>query len=153
MDPFDLERRVESQLRRLPQPRAPHTLLPRVLAAVQQAALRPWYEGAWLMWPSAWQVLSVTALVAVVIGIGWLWPTLQIAAGRELSQVVGPIVAPVGTAFERMDGLAIAWRVLWRAAVQPAVGLLLVMVLPMFAACAAFGAVLNRIALGGLSRS
>ena len=32
-------------------PRAPHTLLPRVLAAVQAWAQRPWYERAWFTWP------------------------------------------------------------------------------------------------------
>ena len=55
MDPADLETFVDGELRRLPLPRAPQTLLPRVLAAVEQWRERPWYARAWFTWPLAWQ--------------------------------------------------------------------------------------------------
>ena len=42
---------VDRELRQLPSPRAPHTLLPRVLAAVEQWTRRPWYARAWFTWP------------------------------------------------------------------------------------------------------
>ena len=47
MNPADLETLVDCKLKALPTPRAPHTLLPRVLAAVQEWTLRPWYTRAW----------------------------------------------------------------------------------------------------------
>ena len=64
MNTPDLEPRVDRELRRLPAPRAPHTLLPRVMAAAEAWAERPWYTRAWVTWPLAWQVVSVAALVA-----------------------------------------------------------------------------------------
>ena len=48
--------------------------------------------------------------------------------------------------------LLVATRIVWHAA-QPIVSVLLVPVLLMFAACAAFGTALDRVALGGTSRS
>ena len=55
----DLERRVHDELRRLPAPLAPGTLLPRVLAAVDAWARRPWYARAWFTWPIGLRVASV----------------------------------------------------------------------------------------------
>ena len=72
--PFaDLEQRVDRELRRLPAPRAPHTLLPRVLAAVEAWVNRPWYTRAWFTWPLGWQVASVALLVLAVAGV-WMLP-------------------------------------------------------------------------------
>jgi hypothetical protein len=52
----------------------------------------------------------------------------------------------------RVNALATAARVFWRAA-QPLAGLLLMLVLIMCAACAVFGVALNRVAFGGALRS
>ena len=61
MDPVDLERLTDRALRSLPTPRAPRSLLPRVLAAVAAEASRPWYARAWLSWPLHWQLVSGAA--------------------------------------------------------------------------------------------
>src|ERR1700736_1870656 len=74
MHPVDLETLVDRELRQLPLPRAPHTLLPRVLAAVQAWAQRPWYERAWFTWPLAWQMASVSALILIVCAGAALLP-------------------------------------------------------------------------------
>src|SRR6185436_18949429 len=71
----DLERRVHEELRRLPAPLAPSTLLPRVLAAVDAWARRPWYERAWFTWPLGWQIVSAAALALAVYGT-WNLPPL-----------------------------------------------------------------------------
>ena len=63
MNPTDLETLVDRELRRLPALRAPHTLLPRVLAAVQRWSQRPWYARAWFTWPIGGQIASAAALV------------------------------------------------------------------------------------------
>jgi hypothetical protein len=151
MDPIELERRVDAQLRRLPRPGAPHTLLPRVMAAVRAAA-RPWYQRDWFSWPAAWQTLSSVALVSLVIGLGLWLPDLRMTVDTQVAEVVAPVTTPVADTVARMDALATAARVFWRAA-QPLAGLLLMLVLIMCAACAVFGVALNRVAFGGALRS
>src|SRR6185436_19684837 len=69
----DLERRVHRELERLPSPLAPDSLLPRVLAAVDAWARRPWYTRAWFTWPLGWQVASVLVLALFAVGI-WMLP-------------------------------------------------------------------------------
>ena len=60
MDPDELASLIDRELRDLPGPRAPRSLLPRVLEAVAEAR-RPWYARAWRTWPRAWQAASVVA--------------------------------------------------------------------------------------------
>jgi hypothetical protein len=66
MDPADLERLIDRELRSLPTPRAPRTLLPAVMAAANEAANRPWYSRTWLQWPVGWQLASAVVLLGVV---------------------------------------------------------------------------------------
>ena len=68
MNPIDLERLVDAELKRLPAPRAPRTLLPRVLAAVeaQQRHAKP--ARGWALWPRAWQFAGGVVMAAVLIG-------------------------------------------------------------------------------------
>jgi hypothetical protein len=121
--PFaDLEQRVDRELRRLPAPRAPHTLLPRVLAAVEAWVNRPWYTRAWFTWPLGWQVASV-ALLALAIGGVWLLPP-----------------APPSVVVTTNAG-----RVLWRTMVEPFLAYAFVIVVIMCLACAAFGAALSYV--------
>src|SRR5580765_5228087 len=75
MYPADLDRLVDRELKHLPSPRAPHTLLPRVLAAVEHWTLRPWYTRAWFTWPLAWQIVSLTALALLVVAGALLMPS------------------------------------------------------------------------------
>jgi hypothetical protein len=121
------------------------------MAAVRAAA-RPWYQREWLTWPAAWQLLSGMALVSLVIGLRLLLPDVQTAVGEEVTQVVAPVIAPISDATARLEGLGIAARVFWRA-LQPIPGLLLVLMLIMCGACAAFGLALSRLTLGGALRS
>ena len=121
--PFaDLEQRVDRELRRLPAPRAPHTLLPRVLAAVEAWVNRPWYTRAWFTWPLGWQVASVALVALVVVGV-WLLPP-----------------APASVVVTTNAG-----RVLWRTIVEPFLAYAFVIVVIMCLACAAFGAALSYV--------
>ena len=58
MTPDELEQRTDRRLRALPLPRAPHTLVPRVMEAVRILAGRPWYARTWFTWPLGGQMLS-----------------------------------------------------------------------------------------------
>jgi len=120
-----LEREIHRELAALDPPRAPATLLPRVLAAVD----RPWYGRAWLTWPMAAQVASVLATMALIGGLA----TMFNAAGEAYG--TAPALA------------RIAWRVVLEPAVVYAFALAVVMALAIPASWAA----LTGVALGGTS--
>ena len=109
-------------------------------------------QREWLSWPAAWQTLSAVLLVSLVIGLGLWLPAVQTTVDARVNEVLAPVTTPVVDAVARVQALATAARVFWRAA-QPAAGLLLVLVLVMCAACAVFGAALSRVAFGGALRT
>jgi len=118
----DLEQKVDRELKRLPAPRAPHTLLPRVLGAVDAWARRPWYTRAWFTWPLGWQVASVVALGLIAAG-AWMLPP-----------------APSSLVVTTNAG-----RVLWRTILEPFLAYAFAIVVVMCLACAAFGAALSYV--------
>jgi hypothetical protein len=120
----ELERRVHDELRRLPSPLAPGTLLPRVLAAVDAWANRPWYARAWFTWPLGWQIASVVFLALAAYGT-WVLPALPDSVAATTS----------------------AGSVIWRTLIEPLLGYVVGLVLLMCLACAAFGAALNYLFL------
>jgi hypothetical protein len=147
MDPVDLEALVDRKLKQLPVPRAPESLLPRVLRAVGDRNDRPWYARAWLTWPAGWQAASIAALVLLVTGVAWALPdALAVASGVASRLAAGTGELP--RIVERVEATAIAGRVLWRVLVQPIAPYVLIVVLLMCLACVAFGTMLNRVAFG-----
>ena len=80
MDFQDLERLVDRELKRLPAPRAPETLLPRVMLAVgARRAEAP--APDWMTWPLSWQVASLVAVVLIAIGLWRVLPWALVAIG------------------------------------------------------------------------
>jgi len=124
----DLEQIVGHELRRLPLPAAPPTLLPRVLAAVEAWARRPWYARTWFTWPIAWQAASVAALAAILAGV----------------LVVGPWAQQ---SIEATTTITAA-RILWRTLAAPLVPYVFALVVMMCLACAALGTALTHVAFG-----
>src|SRR6476620_7201219 len=125
-DNDELETLVDRELRRLPQPRAPHTLLPRVMAAVEAWAERPWYTRAWFTWPVGWRVASFAPLALLAYAL-WTW-----------SQPAAPPTVVAATD---------ASRVVWSALIEPLLPYILLVVLLMGVVCAAFGLALNYVLL------
>lgn len=144
MNDPDLETRAHRELRTLPAPRAPHTLLPRVMAAVQAWADRPWYTRAWFTWPVGWQAASVAALALVIAGAVVFGPRVEaaasgvIATARVVAGGVSDMAPPVETT-------ATSARILWRTLLEPLATYALVVVVLMFLACAVFGTALNHV--------
>ena len=99
MRPAELESLATRCLSRLPGPRAPSSLLPRVLAEVESASRRRWYRRAWPTWPPACKAASAAALCV----LGWL-----ASGGAAASLVAVESFALAGTA-----------RTLWRLVVEP----------------------------------
>ena len=147
MHPSDLQQIVHRELQRLPLTPAPETLLPRVMAAVEAWARRPWYQRAWLTWPRPWQVLSLAALVALLAGAALLLPGVDNAAGGYAAKLAGGLgerLSVVGK--NAATGMNTA-LVLWRALGQPVVVYALALVTLMFLACVTFGTALTRMTL------
>jgi hypothetical protein len=148
MHPADLETLVDRELHQLPLPRAPHTLLPRVLAAVHEWAQRPWYARAWLTWPRGWQAASIAALVALVAAVTLLLPIAMDRAAGAASTSISPFTTEVAAVAGHVAQAATAAQVVWRALVQPFVPYAFVLVMLMCAACAACAVALNHAAFG-----
>ena len=153
MEPRELEQFIDRELKALPPPAAPGSLRARVMAAVAMLDHRPWYSRAWLTWPRELQLVSVALFALLLVGswslapgaTGWLVDVAAPATG----QAFGRVAAAVNAA----ERLATLGRVLWQVILQPIA--LYFAVLAVFATLgsAALWAAVNRLALGGASRS
>jgi hypothetical protein len=151
MHPADLEKLVGEELQALPAPRAPLTLLPRVMAAVQELARKPWYARAWFTWPLGWQVVTVAMLVVLTAGAGALLIGAEAAIGETLWRFTGPPLANVaGSARHVVRAIEVA-DVLFRTFVAPVLPYIFALVVLMCLACAAFGTLLNHVVVGRMS--
>jgi hypothetical protein len=135
MDPADLERLLDRELRHLPRPRAPHTLLPRVLAATAGAGASEAATG-WFTWPRAWQAASLAIVIVLAAGISWL----VMAAPSRLTGVA-----------DAAGKTAAVMRMFWDVGLQPVAAYLFVLGVALTLACAAAWAALG-VALGGASQ-
>ena len=116
MNPIDLEQLVDTELKRLPAPRAPRTLLPRVLAAseAQQRHAKP--ARGWALWPRVWQFVGGAVMAAVLVGI---WK-LAAFAQPFLDELLPAVGLGRATAFTRSaNDAATVMRVLWDVVLQP----------------------------------
>lgn len=153
MSPFELDRHVHRDLRRLPEPKAPATLLPRILAARARLDARPWYRRAWVSWPLGWRVASTVASAAMIAALSLataaFYPELaawMTAAGNGAALRVGRLAPGLRETVITLDAI-------WQALIRPLGWYLVVPLFMMWAACAAFGVALTRIASGEVSRS
>jgi hypothetical protein len=150
MNPDDLERLIDRELKQLPSPRAPGTLLPRVLAATAARKAAPSYAERWFNWPRRWRLAAVAVLVLITAGAGTLgyvwWP--QLDSGLAWLRGASGNIARVGAAAQ--DGATLV-RACWRVLLGPATFSLLVITLSLSFACAALWAALERVSLRGAS--
>jgi hypothetical protein len=152
MNERDLEDLIDRSLKAAPPPRAPRTLLPAVMRAIQAAVERPWYARPWVTWPSTWRLASAMALLVLLAGAAVLMPAAQpyaapvLAWGQELMAPAGHVVSSVGT-------LTAAVEIASRVIGQSVLGLLLALFVVMLTASVAIGAAIGRVALGGAYQS
>ena len=150
MDPVELERWVDSELKRLPDPPAPATLMPRVLEAVRAPRADVAAPRSWLTWPLTEQLASAVALVLVLAAAAGLWLVAREPLMAALSLPVTSVGGRVDEVHRQAYDLALAARVLWRVLEPFTVGLVAVVAIAV-AACAAIGAALRTLVLGGTS--
>lgn len=154
MDTDDLQQLIDRELKALPAPGAPGSLLPRVLAATVRRKA-PWYARPWLAWPHQWQLASVALLMALGVALSMVLaappkpvgpPVLRTAAAAPSS--VGPVAAVANT----LEQAATLMRVCWKVLLEPMAFWLLVLAVSLSLACAALWSALERAALGGASQ-
>src|SRR6266699_3611722 len=115
MHPIDLETLVGRQLRRLPAPRAPYTLLPRVLAAVQAWSRRPWYARDWFTWPLVWRLASIALLILILAGGVVALPIVRLAIQSVTSRFTPALLFDAPQLTRGLEVTTNMARVLWRA--------------------------------------
>ena len=89
----------------------------------------------------------------MLAGLWWFWPVLHAQAAGVLATSAGARFSVVLDVFRQASAISTALDALWRTVLQPLSWVLLPLVLLMWAACAAFGAALGRVALGGATHS
>ena|SRR5688572_22061029 len=151
----DLDAPLAAALSRLSTVRAPETLLPRVLAATQAMASRPWYARTWDTWPVAYQTASVAVCLLVLAAMtqtlpsagGWWIDDASALTGGRLQAVLGALheITRIVRGAEAVSNTAGS---LWQGLSVPlllyasAVGALLCLVMGLFAVA------LNRLTPG-----
>ena len=148
MNAFELERFVGRRLRALPVPRAPRTLLPRILAAARAWSDRPWYAREWFTWPIGWQIGSLALLAASLSAAVVVIPAAQMMLVSAASSWSGTIAIDVPQLAESLQISTSAMGVIWRALVQPFLPYVFVIVVLMCGACASVVLALNRVVFG-----
>lgn len=148
MSPIDLEHLLDRELKRLPTPRAPRTLLPRVLAAAAQEP-HPKPARGWALWPRGWQFAG--GVVAAVVLLA-LW---------KLAAFAQPLIAQLAAlgGFDRAasftrsaDEAATVVRVLWEVLLQPVATYVSILAITFALACALLWTAVERLAPGGASQ-
>jgi len=148
-----LQEEIDALLKALPTRRAPRTLLPRVLAAMQSQAALPGYRTSWQTWPPTLRVASLATLLSLFGGLclaGWELPRADAYAST------------VGQLSQWLSGVGAFWNAL---AVLVSAGLAAARQLPAgfiagglvslglgYGLCIGLGAAWIRVAFGGHSQ-
>ena len=82
---------VDRALKGLPAPRAPRTLLPRVMAAVETRAAASSAPRPWVDWPLVWQMASAALVIVFASGSRRLWPSAESAIGQSVAPVIASV--------------------------------------------------------------
>jgi hypothetical protein len=147
MNPIDLEQIVDAELKRLPLPKAPRTLLPRVLAATAaQPQARP--ARGWVAWPRAGQFAGGLVAALVLIGTWKLMAFIRPLVGELLSNTG---LEGASTLTRNADDAATVVRVLWEVLLEPVATYVTVLAISFALACAALWTAVERLTPGGVS--
>ena len=116
MKPPDLETLIRRKLAELPAPKAPGTLLPRIVAEARRARRSPRRQRAWSggVWQQpAVRLVAWTALI-LMVGLFVDW-----TSGGRVGNAWGVLVASAEEAAIRAGAMVHEGRVLWRVLLEP----------------------------------
>ena len=144
----ELDRALDRSLSRLPAPRAPRTLLPRVLAAVARPAA-PWYSRPWLSWHPALQTASLVGVLASMAFVWMAWAQPDAMFSRLSAFGAPQAPAWASAASTRITQITTVLSVLWDVVLGPIAIFVLAVAVFVAVACAAAWTAVSRVALGG----
>jgi hypothetical protein len=144
----ELDRALDRSLAQLPAPRAPRTLLPRVMAAVAQPAA-PWYARPWLSWHPGLQTVSLLGVLAAVSLVWMAWARPE-AVFAQVSAFGPPQASTWASAVaSRVSQITAVVSLLWDVVLGPIAIFVFAVALFVALACAAAWTAVSRVALGG----
>lgn len=150
-DPRDLERLIVRELKRLPAPRAPRTLMPRVLAAVAKQEPAPWYSRPWATWPPIVQAFSLVLFAEIGAGLWTLWPHVPRLIAETGAPAAAAVMSRVASLTNQASQIAAVVRALWQVLLGPIAIFVLALTIIVSLACAAAWTAVKSVALGGAS--
>jgi len=143
-----LAAKVQQELNTLGELSAPPALAGRILHAIEQRTVAPWYRCAWQTWPPALQGVSLVALLLLFGGICFgLGELSHVAKGSPAGQQAGQWFAGFGVLWKTAEVLATAVATALR---QLGTGILIgcgLALLAAYAACVGLGTACVRLAL------
>jgi hypothetical protein len=99
---------ADQTLKRLPNRRAPATLMPRVLAALARQRALPWYQQPWFRWPRHLQALAFVLGAALLASLAWFviphGDAVSLTAAKQAATQL-ELVKPVATTFDILGTL------------------------------------------------
>jgi hypothetical protein len=145
---YQLEAAVDRELKVLPNLRAPKTLLPRVMAVIEQRAGFPWYRRAWQTWPLPLQAVSMLVLLVAFAGLCLgSWELVHTPAVASATSEASGCFRMLSTTLSTLGVLANALALAVRS-FGPLVlfGIIMALLLG-YAACVGFGTLYVRLAI------
>lgn len=152
-DERDLERVIDRALQALPPPPAPGTLLPRVMRAVRAVEVSSTTNQPWLARGWQWQLASVALGMLAIVAVAGAWTWASSAVATVLPGAVAESDGGISRTVATMGDLAHAFELVWRAVVAPVAKGLFAVTAALALLCAFCVTAVNRLALGGATRS
>lgn len=147
-----LEAEIGEALARLPLPKAPETLLARVMLEVGEYQALPWYRAGWFHWPMGLRVASLLLVGALAVGFLLGLPLLEAGAEAVIEGPVGSTVRSIVGPFLAMAALLrvgiVSLEAMRHAFPEGVLGALGAAALLMMSMTVVFIAALRRLSLG-----
>jgi hypothetical protein len=143
----ELEHFLRRELGRLPDRKAPGTLAPRVLAAIEAKARKSWWQQSFWAWPVAAQTSFVVLLATAagfLVRLAWMFGgTLSAGASGQSMERVWRLYSSFSEVLVTLGG---AISLVLRSVAQPWVWGALAVSFLMYLCCVAAGTVFMRLA-------
>jgi hypothetical protein len=147
-EPERWERMLDRELAALPEREAPEALLGRVMEAVHERSVRPWWRCSWQSWPPGLQAVALLLLLVTGGAVSYLGAVaLEEIRMVGVDVVLGSWLEPVGAG---LDLLSTMWRAAWlvfKAGGQQLLLLVVLFVMGLYVACVGLGTACARVLL------
>ncbi len=140
-----LEELIHRELRKLPELRAPDTLIPRVRAALANKVCQPWWQRPLLTWPLALRLAFIALLLGSLGAAGFYGAEISYGWDFVVQKITQPF-ASFAPLWERLASLTNAVLVLFRALNSHFLIYAAILLGVMYLACVGIGTLCFRVA-------